>query len=153
MKKLLFLSVLVISLVSCSKDDPEPVGTMFIKFDSGLRAHPDATINYYVTNIQLKSADGSVHTSNLAFSIDAGQLDSEMLKLNDTPLRTYNEVSFTVAIIVTGDIEYNGTNLKYKLATADFTVDATKQPTVYLKLDITKLKDDSANAITYVQVR
>lgn len=112
------------SLVSCKKDsetepeiDPNKKGMVEIKFDN-IAGQDDLTLGknytnaagetfkvdflqYYISNIVLKSADGKTHVvpqNESYFLIKESDANSQIIKLSNVPEGNYNEVSFMIGV-------------------------------------------------------
>lgn len=121
---LAIFSVIIFS-VSCSKEqDPAGPGTLTLHFDNVVgdadlnlnttntpytnskgEAYKLTWLTYYVSNIKVKSADGTVYTDLVKsdgsagyYLIDEADADSQDIVLKDVPQGDYTEVTFTIGV-------------------------------------------------------
>ncbi|NBA77432.1 hypothetical protein GOQ04_17895 [Emticicia sp. ODNR4P] len=120
-KSLSIIALTFFTVISCTKDDVEPIGAsdknnVSLEFDNlmggqkivlGSTTAKNAagedftitTLNYYISNVSLKKVDGSkVDLKNQYFLVR--QADSETLiqSLKDVPAADYKEVTFTIGV-------------------------------------------------------
>jgi len=119
--KLILLSILLISLFSCvKKDDPTPpsapLGTSKITFENFVgnkplvlssawytNANGDSfnvtTYKYYITNIKLTKADGSVYTETESYHlINEADASSKFFVMGNIPEGNYTSISFLIGV-------------------------------------------------------
>ena len=120
--KILFLYLLFIlslTMVGCDDEDPLPeeTGQLTIEFDNrvgeenlelskdyvnaGGETFQIAKLNYYISNIVLKTNDGKefvVPQDSSYFLIMEEQEDSQEVHLKNVPSGNYNQISFTIGV-------------------------------------------------------
>lgn len=122
MKKI-WLFILIISLLSCKKDSPDPIdstqkGKLQVEFDN-IVGNFNLTLNtrnyvnssgetfnisqlrYFVSNFKLKNINGNEFTIPQAdsyFLIDEAFSTSQTILLEEIPEGDYNEISFTIGV-------------------------------------------------------
>ena len=116
--KLILLSILLISLFSCvKKDDPTPpsanckttfenfVGNQPLVLSSAwyTNANGDSfnvtTYKYYITNIKLTKADGSVYTETESYHlINEADANSKFFVMGNIPEGNYTSISFLIGV-------------------------------------------------------
>lgn len=120
-KSISILTLAFFTIVSCSKDDIEPIGTsdknnVSLEFDNlmggqkivlGSTTAKNAagedftvtTLNYYVSNVSLKKVDGStVDFKNQYFLVRQADATTLVQSLKDVPAADYKEVTFTIGV-------------------------------------------------------
>jgi hypothetical protein len=115
---LIFLSILLVSLYSCvKKDDPTPpsanckttfenfVGNQPLVLSSAwyTNANGDSfnvtTYKYYITNIKLTKADGSVYTETESYHlINEADANSKFFVMGNIPEGNYTSISFLIGV-------------------------------------------------------
>src|SRR5882762_7554620 len=96
MKKLFILSI--IFLFSCSKDKVNPdVGPITLEFDNVFTDDLNLTIDYNVSDIQLKRDDGKVFSDGLnSHHVSEADEGSQEISLKNLPAGNYTQVSFSI---------------------------------------------------------
>ncbi|MEI9918333.1 MAG: MbnP family protein [Bacteroidota bacterium] len=143
MKKL-FIIPFILILFSCSKDKVDPnVGPVTIEFDNTFTDDLKLTIDYNVTNIQLKRDDGTVFTDGLnSHHVSEANEGSQEISLKDLPAGNYVQVSFKIEELhVTGSFEYISASSTVLLTFADgIPVRAEHEPEAHLLFNMNTLK-------------
>jgi hypothetical protein len=120
---LLLLGVLSI-IVACSDDTEKPVGSLDIEFDNVVgeadlelgttdepyvnaagESYKVTTLKYYICNIKLHHADGSVYTDPVSsdgskgyYLVDEGDEASHLITLENIPTGDYTQMTFTIGV-------------------------------------------------------
>jgi hypothetical protein len=128
MKKILSLlcaAIIAVSFLSCSDDDSNASsGPLTLEFDNvvgttNLQLNTDNTpytnsngeaykltwLTYYVSNIKLKKADGTIYSDPVKsdgsagyYLIDENDAESQEVTLENVPAGDYTEVTFTIGV-------------------------------------------------------
>jgi hypothetical protein len=129
MKKIFLLSLVfsVFLSISCSEDEQVSAGPITLEFDNvvggaNLQLNTDNTpytnskeeaykvtwLTYYVSNIKLKKADGTVYSDPMKsdgsvgyYLIDEADASSQKVTLENVPPGDYTEVTFTIGVDAT----------------------------------------------------
>jgi hypothetical protein len=109
----------MLALSACTDHDVESTkkGTVRVEFDNSvgeddLELNKDyvnssnetfrlTTLNYYISNIRLRTTTGSeyvVPQDNSYFLIRENNFDSQEIELNEVPAGDYNEITFTIGV-------------------------------------------------------
>ncbi|MEJ0030282.1 MAG: MbnP family protein [Bacteroidota bacterium] len=145
MKKL-FIIPIIIFLFSCSKDKVNPdVGPITIEFDNVFTEDLDLTIDYNVSNLQLKRDDGAVYTDGLnSHHVSEADEGSQEISLKDVPAGNYTQVSFKIeSLKVSGSLDYTNASATVVLAMpgTGAPVRAEHEPEAHLIFNMNTLKD------------
>jgi hypothetical protein len=144
MKKLFILYI--VFLFACSKDKVNPdVGPITLEFDNVFTADLTLTIDYNVTNIQLKRDDGTVYSDGLnSHHVSEADEGSQEISLKDLPAGNYTQVTFTIeSLKVRGSFDYTNASANVVLNMPDTgaPVRAEHEPEAHLLFNMNELKD------------
>jgi hypothetical protein len=146
MKKLFLIIPIILSLSSCSKDKVNPdVGPITIEFDNVFTEDLTLTIDYDVTNIQLKRDDASMYSDGkVIHHVSEADEGSQEVGLKDLPAGNYVQISFTIENLkVGGSLDYTSASsgVVLNMPGTGAPVRAEHEPEAHLLFNMNTLKD------------